>query len=658
MFDSSILDSDSDSDPTSIQMNDLGSCSASCTETISELQAEIASLKANRAKSDLCNNCVSSACLQDQAAEELRKSAERLEAVQRDLTEAWAEVTELQSRAVKLEDQAQVDHANARAEIFELRAECMEHAIAARSARTAEQASRASLQAEVSEHSVQRAHAESTVLKLELAASQSSTHHLPQKLAAEQEPGDIPLPEQQPTQDIRKCLLSKLELASKQSPEKPAAARNQSADDVAARSQIQRGQPTVVFNWSFSCGAASAEAATDSASSTARARADTAPTCSSEVVAADGDGTLHRAWVNPGRQEIENVVIKHKALSREITRGMRWGIRSVTPPQKNGFEPIVKGHAANRDDSDSVGKESRAANNKLLDVERGKSDTDSAIVESQVAKFEGMIKDQKEREEMERTKSQARLEQELKEREQQETPQRGRRGSRGGSEQRTRQRSSDKEGQGEQSKASGSDSGGASPNGDAYATPKAHRFVNTTSPLSATVEKQVVDNMSLAFKSIGDQIPVIKCEENTLALRYDEFGEVGWLQQQMDLDPEWKEAVDPKTGNTYYWNKITQRTSWKRPTVMLPPGWQATKDAKTGKVYYWHVSTNRTSWKRPEDSNEACPDHGEDRLCYNAPARSASPIARKISGWLTEWLPRTTGSRSSSEGASPRKRTY
>lgn len=88
--------------------------------------------------------------------------------------------------------------------------------------------------------------------------------------------------------------------------------------------------------------------------------------------------------------------------------------------------------------------------------------------------------------------------------------------------------------------------------------------------------------------------------------------------------PEWQEVVDQRTAQTYYWNIVTQRTSWKRPEGMLPPDWQALKDINTGKTYYWHVSTNRTSWEPPRDSSASAPDR--------------PGATRGISGWLSSWL--------------------
>jgi len=38
-----------------------------------------------------------------------------------------------------------------------------------------------------------------------------------------------------------------------------------------------------------------------------------------------------------------------------------------------------------------------------------------------------------------------------------------------------------------------------------------------------------------------------------------------------DLPPGWKEAKDPNTGRTYYYNKITKQTKWQKPEADIPP---------------------------------------------------------------------------------------
>ena len=83
----------------------------------------------------------------------------------------------------------------------------------------------------------------------------------------------------------------------------------------------------------------------------------------------------------------------------------------------------------------------------------------------------------------------------------------------------------------------------------------------------------------------------------------------------------WKAVADPKSksGKTYYVNRDTRETSWKKPPdadrpwgddatggggggggkPQLPAGWVEHFDEKRQKPYYHNRSTNATSWKFP-----------------------------------------------------------
>lgn len=72
------------------------------------------------------------------------------------------------------------------------------------------------------------------------------------------------------------------------------------------------------------------------------------------------------------------------------------------------------------------------------------------------------------------------------------------------------------------------------------------------------------------------------------------------------LPPNWKETIDPTSGNPYYWNTETQETTWTRPECKadpkndnLPEGWVEKVHPATNQKYYFHASTGKTSSEKP-----------------------------------------------------------
>ena len=81
----------------------------------------------------------------------------------------------------------------------------------------------------------------------------------------------------------------------------------------------------------------------------------------------------------------------------------------------------------------------------------------------------------------------------------------------------------------------------------------------------------------------------------------------------------WKTVIDKTTGKPYYWNKVTNMTSWTRPQLEssvlavavptaassgLPDGWTQLIHPATNQVYYKH-SGGKTSFSRPQEGGEA-----------------------------------------------------
>ena len=70
----------------------------------------------------------------------------------------------------------------------------------------------------------------------------------------------------------------------------------------------------------------------------------------------------------------------------------------------------------------------------------------------------------------------------------------------------------------------------------------------------------------------------------------------------VELPENWAEAVDPETGDTYYFNIETNETSWDPPGDDTPAadeeeedgegGWAEAVDPETGEIYYVSVQKN------------------------------------------------------------------
>jgi len=83
-------------------------------------------------------------------------------------------------------------------------------------------------------------------------------------------------------------------------------------------------------------------------------------------------------------------------------------------------------------------------------------------------------------------------------------------------------------------------------------------------------------------------------------------------KEKEEEGPEWTSYVDEETGETFYWNRITNETSWTSPyeekeeekeddTVdTAPHAWVAYKD-DFGNVYYWNHETGLSQWSEPEN---------------------------------------------------------
>eukprot|EP00934_Nitzschia_sp_Nitz4_P005097 Nitzschia sp. Nitz4//scaffold14_size191712//122492//125170//NITZ4_001736-RA/size191712-processed-gene-0.279-mRNA-1//1//CDS//3329536966//5087//frame0 len=112
-------------------------------------------------------------------------------------------------------------------------------------------------------------------------------------------------------------------------------------------------------------------------------------------------------------------------------------------------------------------------------------------------------------------------------------------------------------------------------------------------------------------------------------------------------ESEWAEAVDPSSGQTYYYNTRTHETSWENPHTTMEPAataasatatssdageWVEAMDPTSGQPYYYHTVTGETSWEKPAETTSAtaAPEASTAAMTESAPVEPAT-VQRSVS---------------------------
>ena len=223
------------------------------------------------------------------------------------------------------------------------------------------------------------------------------------------------------------------------------------------------------------------------------------------------------------------------------------------------------------------------------------------------------------------------------------------------------------------------------PQQDPYQRPD---FASAAAPATASIETTAMtatatsvvgttpgNSANMAEANAGDvfSAPSPQKEEPTAATAPDASASeaAAATQQSQDVStglPEnWLETVDPSSGQVYYYNSVTNETSWERPggapaaaapvaanTETLLENWVETVDPTSGQPYYYNTVTHETSWEKPlvatsTPSVDAPVQEVSAQPAESQPATEPAPSAKTITSDATAALVAESNSVSASD---------
>jgi hypothetical protein len=176
--------------------------------------------------------------------------------------------------------------------------------------------------------------------------------------------------------------------------------------------------------------------------------------------------------------------------------------------------------------------------------------------------------------------------------------------------------------------------------GDHASAPQQNKIIHQENKIDEFRDQKMINNRDFESDRNPENMATVVTENN-------DFG-------------EWIPSLDPGSGRTYYFNPLTQETSWdpppkKEPLVSIPNDadrlsenngvnktakvnqneseWSVVSDPSSGQIYYYNLTTKETTWKRPssiQNMNFREEEEEEEKSMSDSDAAKITPSLHNL----------------------------